>query len=106
MFDVLAYISFVLPTITRKERVIKNKERIYEQYNDNQNQFLAFVLDQYITQGVKELDLEKLPELITLKYGSTDDAVKELGNVNLIRDMFIGFQEYLYVPYPDEEPPV
>lgn len=106
LFDVLAYISFVLPTITREERVLKNKERIYEQYNDNQKEFLAFILDHYITQGVKELDLEKLPELITLKYGSTDDAVEELGNVNLIRDMFIGFQEHLYAPFPDEEPPV
>jgi hypothetical protein len=65
-------------------------------YDDKQQQFLSFVLDHYVAQGVEELDQEKLPDLLTLKYQSVPDAVAELGSVADIRDVFIGFQEHLY----------
>jgi type I restriction enzyme, R subunit len=96
IFDVLAYIAFALPTITRKERVENHQERIFKHYTDNQQQFLTFVLGHYITQGVGELDQEKLPNLLELKYQSMGDAVAELGSVPEIRDVFVGFQEHLY----------
>lgn len=96
LFDVLAYIAFALPTVSRKERVEKRRERIFEPYTDKQQQFLCFVLDQYINQGVGELDQEKLPNLLKLKYHSTGDAIAELGSVPEIRNVFIGFQEHLY----------
>jgi len=96
LFDVLAYIAFALPTITRKERAETHKENIFQHYSSKQQQFLAFVLDHYITQGVGELDQEKLPDLLELQYHSVDDAVTTLGSASEIRDVFIGFQEYLY----------
>jgi len=40
--------------------------------------------------------LDKLPDLLELKYNSVGDAVTTLGSVTEIRDVFIGFQEYLY----------
>jgi type I restriction enzyme, R subunit len=98
LFDVLAYIAFALPTITREERVDNNKDRIFDNFaSDKQQQFLSFVLDHYIAEGVGELDQDKLPDLLELKYQSVGDAVEVLGSVAVIRDMFIGFQEYLYV---------
>jgi type I restriction enzyme R subunit len=96
LFDVLAYIAFALSPISREERVSSHKDRIFERYADKQQQFLSFVLDHYITQGVEELDQEKLPDLLELKYHSMGDAVRELGSVANIRDVFIGFQQYLY----------
>ena len=96
LFDVLAYIAFALPTITREERVENHKGRILQRYPDKQQEFLAFVLDHYITQGVGELDQEKLPDLLELKYHSVGDAVAALGSVAEIRGVFIGFQEHLY----------
>jgi len=97
LFDVLAYIAFALPTITREERVNNSKDRIFEDYsNNNQQQFLSFVLEHYIAQGVGELDQEKLPDLLELKYHSVGDAVTELGGVAEIRGLFVGFQEHLY----------
>jgi type I restriction enzyme R subunit len=45
---------------------------------------------------VGELDDEKLPRLIDLKYHAVADAVSELGQVAAIRKMFIGFQKHLY----------
>jgi len=57
---------------------------------------LDFVLAQYVTQGVGELDLEKLGDLLQLKYHTVTDAAEQLGGVSAIRDTFIGFQQYLY----------
>jgi type I restriction enzyme R subunit len=97
LFDVLAYIAFALATMTREERVERHREGIFKLYADNkQQQFLAFVLQHYIAQGVGELDQEKLPALLELKYHSVGDAVSELGSVAQIREVFTGFQEHLY----------
>lgn len=52
----------------------------------------------YIDQGVTELDQEKLPSLLELKYHSVNDAVTQLGSVTEIRDVFVNFQGYLYQP--------
>jgi type I restriction enzyme R subunit len=43
-----------------------------------------------------ELDEAKLPVLLELKYHELNDAVAELGKIALIRDLFVGFQKYLY----------
>jgi len=45
---------------------------------------------------VGELDQEKLPNLLELKYHGVSDAAAELGSVKGIREVFVGFQEYLY----------
>ncbi len=98
LFDVLAYIAFALSTITREERVNLNREQIFKHYQDKQQEFLDFVLEHYVTEGVGELAQEKLPDLLELKYFSVGDAVAELGSVAEIRDVFIGFQKHLYAP--------
>ena len=54
------------------------------------------MLGQYVAQGVGELDQEKLGALLQLKYHTIDDAASQLGSVPLIRDTFLGFQQYLY----------
>ena len=94
---VLAYAAFALTPISREERVNASRSLIFAHYGDKQREFLAFVLDHYIQQGFEELDEEKLPHLIDLKYLAVSDAVAELGQVATIREMFIGFQEHLYV---------
>lgn len=97
LFDVLAYIAFALPTITREERAEHSKDSIHQHYPDNQQQFLDFVLAHYVAQGVSELDQEKLPSLLELKYHSISDAVAALGSVGSIREVFVGFQKHLYM---------
>jgi len=97
LFDVLAYIAFAISPESRAERVHSRIDHIFEQYaGDKQRQFLSFVLDHYISQGVDELDQEKLPVLLELKYQSVGDAVAVWGSVAEPRDVFIGFQKYLY----------
>ena len=96
VFDVLAYIAFALPAITREQRVDGKKEVIFDHYSDKQQEFIDFVLKHYVKEGVEELDGDKLPDLLELKYHSIPDAVSQLGSIRDIRDVFIGFQEYLY----------
>ena len=96
LYDVLAYVAYASPTITREERVDGSKAAIFAPKSDKQKDFLAFVLEHYIREGVLELGREKLPDLLELKYHSVPDAVQSLGEVKLIRELFVGFQEHLY----------
>jgi type I restriction enzyme R subunit len=96
LYDVLAYIAYASPPISRRERVLAHKSLIFSRYIGKQQEFLDFVLEQYIKEGVRELDQDKLPQLLELKYHDLRDAVVELGSVSDIRSVFIGFQEYLY----------
>jgi len=96
LYDVLAYIAFARAPISRQERVETHRPRIYADYSEKKQQFLDFVLDQYVREGVGELDEEKLPHLLELKYYGVNDAVEELGSVPDIREVFVGFQKHLY----------
>ncbi len=96
IFDVLAYIGFALPVLSRKQRVEQSSSAIFRSHSDQENEFLRFILDHYIEQGVSELDQEKLPELLELKYHSLGDAMDTLGSIADIRQLFIGFQGELY----------
>ena len=97
LFDVLEYIAYSIKPITREERVTKAKAQIYSGLSSRQQEFLGFVLAKYIETGVEELDQEKLPDLLTLKYHAINDATAQLGSVQDIRNTFIDFQKYLYI---------
>ncbi|ACS79474.1 EcoAI/FtnUII family type I restriction enzme subunit R [Maridesulfovibrio salexigens] len=97
LYDVLAYIAFALAPISREERVDKRKDLIFEEYSNNQQEFLSFVLAEYVSEGINELDDDKLPELLNLKYNSVQDAKTVLGSIAEIRNVFVGFQERLYI---------
>ena len=96
IYDVLALMAFNMPPISRSERVTAHKEQIYSQHNYQQHDFLEFVLEHYVARGITELDPDKLPQLIELKYHTVRDAVRELGPVGNIREVFVGFQRELY----------
>lgn len=96
LFDVLNYISFLTPFISRVERAEQAKEKIYEGLDEKHQEFLDFVLSKYKEKGVEELDEEKLPVLLNLKYHAIADAVSTLGEVDSIRSIFFDFQKDLY----------
>jgi type I restriction enzyme R subunit len=97
-YDVLAYVRFASAPISRRERVATHKGLIFSRYTGRQRAFLDFVLDQYVREGVGELDQAKLPQLLELKYHGVNDAVAELGSVGEISSLFTGFQQHLYEP--------
>lgn len=96
LFDVLRYIAFTKAPLKRAERVEARRRDIFSRQNAAQAEFLDFVLTQYVTEGEGELEPEKLPGLLELKYGSPVDAVRKLGSVGDIRRAFRGFQQDLY----------
>jgi len=96
LFDVLEYVSFAVSPITREIRVASAKDEILSGLNQKQIEFIEFVLSKYIESGVEELDQEKLPKLLELKYHAISDAAEILGGVDQIRQTFIAFQKLLY----------
>ncbi|TRU94271.1 MAG: DEAD/DEAH box helicase [Microcystis wesenbergii Mw_QC_B_20070930_S4] len=96
IYDVLTYIAYAARPLTREERVIKHKDLIFSKYTGKQGEFLDFILDQYIRSGVGELDREKLPKLIEIKYHTINEAISQLGDIQEISGVFTSFQAYLY----------
>ncbi len=97
LFDVLAYVAYALPTVTREERAGRAKVAIGTHFNSKQQAFLDFVLAHYVGVGVDELAQEKLTPLLRLKYSnSLSDAILDLGVPEEIGRVFVGFQKYLY----------
>lgn len=100
LFDVLEYISFAATPITRDTRVAKAQNSIFSTLDNKQKEFLEFVLSKYIEIGVEELEQEKLPALLELKYHTINDAAELLGGIDKIRNTFINFQKHLYENRP------
>ena len=95
LYDVLAYVAFHSKIIERSNRAAKAK--LYLQgYHPKQQEFLEFVLKQYVKEGVDELDEAKLSDLLKLKYHTIPDAKSHLGDISFIRKSFIDFQAHLY----------
>ena len=100
LFDVLAYVAYLLPPVTRAERANQARVQISSKFNAKQQAFLDFVLQHYVAEGVAELEQSKLNPLLRLKYhDSIKDAVTDLGGKpDEIQRFFAGFQKYLYGP--------
>ena len=97
LFDVLAHVAYAMQPLSREDRAASAKREISVHFNNKQQAFLDFVLSHYVSQGVEELDPEKLTPLLRLKYhNSIADAVADLGNPDEIGKVFAGFQKYLY----------
>jgi type I restriction enzyme R subunit len=99
IFDVLAYVAYALPPLTRIKRAADARDQVRLRYTARQQAFIDFVLGQYAKEGVGELDGDKLAPLLKLRYkNAISDALADLGNPEQIRGLFIGFQRYLYEP--------
>lgn len=97
LFDVLAYVAFAAEPVTRSARAKASKAASAAEYTGKQQAFLDFVLEQYVKEGVDELDQGKLSPLLKLRYNNAiADAIIDLGKPDEIRKMFLGFQRHLY----------
>lgn len=99
VYDVLAYVAYAANTITRQQRVDQAKPSINTAFADyRQQDFIRFILDKYIVDGVSELSVGKMSSLVELRYNTISEAAAEFGSPKAIREMFVGFQPYLYQP--------
>ena len=97
VYDVLAHVAYAVDTRSRAERVKQSKPAIAKAFVDyKQQEFIEFILEKYIVDGVQELAAKKMRSLIELKYNTISDAAAEFGSTAVIRETFIGFQKHLY----------
>ena len=97
VYDVLAYVAYAAEIHTRAERVSAAKPAIAQAFSDyKQMEFIGFILDKYIEDGVKELSQSKIKSQVVLKYNTINDAASILGSTSVIKETFLGFQKYLY----------
>ncbi|MFA0964054.1 EcoAI/FtnUII family type I restriction enzme subunit R [Roseivirga sp. BDSF3-8] len=95
LYDVLSYVAFTADKIKRSTRA--DKARIHlQEYDPAQQEFLNFVLQQYVEVGVEELDQQKLQSLLKLKYRAIANAKAALGPPATIKRTFDDFQQFLY----------
>ena len=69
LFDVLADVSFAAQPVTRAERAERAegaRSAVAAEFTDRQRAFVDFVQAQYVSQGVDELDADKLSPLLKL----------------------------------------
>ena len=99
LFDVLAYIAYTKPAVSRAARVKAYEDNIVklDLFGIQQQEFVSYVLRNYARSGICELDHGKLSTILEAKYGSIHEAQEQLGSIDRIRSTFIDFQQYLYM---------
>jgi type I restriction enzyme R subunit len=96
LFDVLEYIKYHFEPIQRKARAIMSRTILENELTPQQMEFVDFLVGQYVTSGVDELDDSKLETLLAIKYKTAIEGVAELGSVDIARMVFLKFQKHLY----------
>ena len=96
VYDVLRFVAYARDTMSRLERAGLVREFYLDQLDDNERNFVEFVLKTYETAGENELSMENLSSLVRLKYHSTKDAEKQLGSAREIVRDYLELQRELY----------
>lgn len=97
LFDVLAYVAYALPPLTRQDRASQARGEIGRHFSSKQQAFLDSVLNNYVKEGVEGLGQDKLTRLLRIHYkNSIADAIADLGQPEEIGQLFSGFQPFLY----------
>lgn len=96
LLDVLEYVAYSTEPISRDERANRTigfRAALSTQERD----FVDYIVNLYIKAGIDELGTDKLPAIISMKYGSLPDGLKVLGNVDTARNAFLNLQKSLYL---------
>lgn len=98
IFDVLSHISFSSELKTRKERAIRvRNDNFFDIYqNLKAKEFLNYVLKQYESFGIEELQRDKLGDLVRLKLGTTKDAKVAFGDMKNLLGAYYHLQQHIY----------
>ena len=72
------------------------KSKVVTLLNQPQREFVDYVLANYVSDGIEELDATRLSKVIEARYGGVSEAKVQLGAVEEIRETFIQMQKFLY----------
>ena len=95
LFDVLELVAYAKPPVSRSVRAQMAKSKVATLLNQQQREFVDYVLANYVSDGIEELDASRLSRVIEAKYGNIEARV-QLGAVEEIRETFIQMQKFLY----------
>lgn len=97
LLDVLQFIAYNTTPMEREKRVQLVKEQYLKQFSNQQQQFDNLILEYYVRNGFKELDMENLKTFIKIKYNSLADAKDRLGwQAQEISRHYLDLQSQLY----------
>ena len=96
LFDVLSYILFVLPPLTRETRADRVKADGLEDVSGEMRSFLRRILASYVDHGEQELTGERLGQHLMATYGGAGEGKEKLGEVSSIREAYLEMQGRLY----------
>ena len=96
LFDVLGYILFTLPPLTRVQRADNVKKEELEDIDEEMKSFLRRILASYIDHGEDELSGERLAQHMTAAYGSVSEGKSKLGDTATVRNAYLQMQKSLY----------
>ena len=97
LFDVLMFLAYKTTPLEREKRVELVRQDYVKKEKQEQQQFLALIMDHYVREGFKELQMENLKEYIRIQYGSPVDAVEHLHmQPAQISQYYLNFQHQLY----------
>jgi type I restriction enzyme R subunit len=97
LIDVLEWVAYAREPISRVERVTATLPGLDTALTQQQVDFVHFVVDRYVASGVDELDMDRLPILLELKYDAQRDGIEALGGAEQARATFLDFQRHLYM---------
>lgn len=96
LFDVLGYIAFTTPPLTRKARAAAVNASHFESITDEMWQFLQEILNAYVQHGEKTLSDKMLRQHLTVSYGTVSEGAEALGGTRKVRNGYLAMQQRLY----------
>lgn len=103
LYDVLSFLAYHTTPLERAKRVELVRRDYYQTQPAAVQQFLDFLMKQYVTNGYKEMAQDNLSKLIEMKYGTVYDAKSQLNmDVAQIQKSYLEFQHHLYIPTGDK----
>ncbi|UDF03272.1 type I restriction-modification enzyme R subunit C-terminal domain-containing protein [Asticcacaulis sp. AND118] len=96
LFDVLAYILFTNPPVTRHQRAKTTETLGLGAVDGELKDLLVSILRAYETNGEGELGAKKLGNYLIARYGSVAEGKARLGALSGIKAAYIRLQETLY----------
>ena len=96
IFDVLEWVAYAVAPVSRLERAFATRPELNSALTPMQADFIHFMVERYTQTGFEELDDQKLPALLQLKYDSQTDGLQALGGADKAKAVFLDFQRRLY----------
>lgn len=96
LFDVLAYVMYTTPPITRGDRATAVRDEGLSDVQGEMRDMLLGILSSYELRGVGELSNRSLGDYLKARYGGVSESKAKLGDVSTIREAFKAMQRELY----------